>query len=396
MPSEGFAAAGRRLLLLSLDYRPERSGIGVDAADLAQWFAARGAAVEVVAGQNAEGGGWWRRETVDGITVARCPVRRAALHRGLTGRVQTLSFALSSAPTLLRMARRFAPDLIAAFAPRPAFLPGVLMAARQARSRCWLHLTEDEPLAGAGSLAGLARRFDHVSLAAIGAEEKLVSLGIEEARRLALPPWVDTRTIYPLGAENPIREALRLPEDAVVALYAGALDDGRGLELLLAAARRSPDQGAVVYVVCGRGPAWRRLASIARHLPPFRLIPWPPASDLNALLNLADIHVLPGGLGASDTLFPGKLAALLASGRPVIAADDPRELPPALGEAVSAVAPEPDALAAAVVALAAAPAQLLRRGAAARRVAQDYYERQRVLRRLERALALRPADGGKS
>jgi colanic acid biosynthesis glycosyl transferase WcaI len=385
-------AAARRILLLSLDYAPERSGIAVDAADLAQWFTARGASVEVVAGHRMAAGGWWRDETGDGITVARCPVRRAALPRGLTGRAQTLSFALSSAPALLRVARRFAPDLVAAFAPRPALLPATLMAARQARARSWLHLTEDQPLPNADGLAGLARHFDHVSLAAISAEEKLASLGIAEARRLALPPWVDTRAIYPLAAANPIREALRLPEDAVVALYTGALDDGHGLDLLLGAARRSPDQGAVVYVVCGHGPAWRRLAGAARHLPPFRLIPWPPAGDLNALLNLADIHVLPGGIGAADALFPGKLAALLASGRPVIAADDPRDLPPALGDAVAAVAPEPDAFAAAVIALAAAPAQLLRRGAAARRAAQDYYERQRVLRRLEQALALRPVD----
>ena len=64
---------------------------------------------------------------------------------------------------------------------------------------------------------------------------------------------------------------------------------------------------------------------------PLSLLPWPRAASLNALLSLADIHLLPAGLVAHDPLFPAKVAALLASGRPVLAAG---EVPPALGEAV--------------------------------------------------------------
>jgi colanic acid biosynthesis glycosyl transferase WcaI len=45
--------------------------------------------------------------------------------------------------------------------------------------------------------------------------------------------------------------------------------------------------------------------------------------ELNALLNMADIHLLPQMRGAADLVMPSKLTGMLASGRPIIAAADP-------------------------------------------------------------------------
>ena len=130
------------------------------------------------------------------------------------------------------------------------------------------------------------------------------------------------------------------------------------------------------------------MLAAATHELPLRLLPWPRAANLNALLGMADIHVLPAGLAAADPLFPAKLAALLASGRPVLAAG---AVPAELAEAVLPAAPDAEGLAAAIVALAAQPQERQRRGAAARRAAQDYHDKQRVFRQLERSLGLRAA-----
>jgi colanic acid biosynthesis glycosyl transferase WcaI len=359
---------------------------GSVAVELASWLAGRTLAVEVIAAN--DGDGWWRSEERDGVKITRCPRRRAAYGNGLSRHLERTSFALSSAPVLLRRARALRPQLLAAVEPAKTDLPALFFAARQAGAATWVHLPEGPLRDGAGWPARLLRHADHVSLAAIDAEAALAAAGIAEARRVALPPWVDTRTIFPLRDRTAPRSSLEIPDDAVVALYAGTLDDAHGIEALLGAARRLPRNGAVLFVVSGRGPAWRRLAAAAHQLP-LRLVPWPRAEGLNALLNVADIHLMPAGLAAADALFPGKPAALLASGRPLLAGGP---VPDRFRAAVAPASLDVDGLAAAIVGLAAAPAEQIRRGEAARRMAQDYHEKQRVFRQLERALGLQGSN----
>jgi colanic acid biosynthesis glycosyl transferase WcaI len=370
-------AAPARILFHGAEFAP-----GSVAVELASWLATRAVSVEVVAANDGEG--WWRSEERDGIKITRCPRRRAYHGEGLSRQLERTSFALSSAPILLRRARALRPQLVAAIEPTAADVPALLFAARHAGAATWVHLPEGSLREGAARPARWLSQIDHVSLAAIDADSILTAAGVAEERRVALPPWADTRAIFPLRERRALRQSWAISEDAVVALYAGTLDEAHGIEALLGAARRLPRNGALVFVVSGRGPAWRRLAAAAQQLP-LRLVPWPRADALNALLNLADIHLLPAGLAAGDVLFPGKPAALLASGRPLIAGGP---VPERLRAAVLPVPRGADALAAAIVTLAAAPAEQLRRGEAARRAAQDYHEKQRVFRQLERALGL--------
>lgn len=373
----------RRILFYAETFTP-----GSVAEELAQWFAARGHDVEAVAAAGTRAGesaAWWSTEERHGIPITRCPRRRAALPDGIGAPLQHLSFALSSAPVLLRRARRFRPSLIATIDPAAAMLPAMLFAARRAGAESWVHVSE------AGSLdSSWLHRASRVSLAALGAERLLAAAGIGEAQRLALPAWVDSRALFPL-AKSPLRDSLELAPDAIVALYAGSLEERQGVQRLIAAARLLPANGAVVFILAGRGSCWPMLAA-ATHGLPVRLLPWPRIANLNALLGLADIHVLPAGLTTPDPLFPAKLAALLASGRPVLAAG---AVPPELAEMVLPMAPDGEGLAGAIVALAAQPQDRRRRGAAARRAAQDYHDRERVFRHLERELGLQaaPATG---
>ncbi|HEV2547432.1 MAG TPA: glycosyltransferase [Stellaceae bacterium] len=369
--------APARILFHGAEFAP-----GSVAVELASWLATRAVSVEVVAANDGEG--WWRSEERDGIKITLCPRRRAHHGEGLSRQLERTSFALSSAPILLRRARALRPQLLAAIEPTASDLPALRFAARHAGAATWVHLPEGSLREGAGRRARWLAHIDHVSLAAIDADSVLTAAGVAEERRVALPPWTDTRAIFPLREQWAIRQSLEISKDAVVALYAGTLDETHGIEALLGAARRMPRNGALVFVVSGRGPAWRRLAAAAQQLP-LRLVPWPRADALNMLLNLADIHLLPAGLAAGDALFPGKPAALLASGRPLIAGGP---VPERLRAAVEPVPRGADALATAIVTLAAAPAEQIRRGEAARRTAQDYHEKQRVFRQLERALGL--------
>lgn len=371
-------AATRRILLLAETFAP-----GAAAEELTLWLAGRGHSLEVVAAEGTRAGeeqGWWRVEQRHGIRVTRCPRRRAYLPRGLGQRLQHASFALSSAPVLLSRAQQFQPHLVAAVDPPAPCLPALLLAARRARAESWAHLS-DAALLEKAALG----RVRYVSLAAVGAAERLAEAGIVEARRLPLLPWVDTRLIHPLTELGALRETLALAPDAIVALYVGSLEERQGIDRLLAAAARFPVNGAVAFVLAGRGGAWQRLVAATEHLP-LKLLPWPRATHLNELLGLADLHLLPAGAAEADALFPGKLAALLASGRPIISAGI---VPAMLAKAVKGTPSHAEALASAIIELAASPPERRRRGAAARQAAQEYFDRERVFRQLEQGLGLR-------
>jgi putative colanic acid biosynthesis glycosyltransferase WcaI len=372
-------ASARRILFHSENFAP-----GTVAEELALWLAGRGHEVEAVAAGGTRAGerqGWWRVEEHRGIRVTRCPRRRAHLPRGLGRELQDLSFALSSAPVLLGRARRWRPHLIAGVDPAGTALPAILLAARRAGAASWIHL-------GGTALLGtpLLRRADHVSMASFDAAARLAAAGIAEPRRLALPIWADTRFFHPLP-ESPLRDSLALAPDAVVALYVGSLESPHAVERVVEAARLLPSKGAVVFVLAGRGSLWPSLAA-ASHLLPLKLLPWPRAASLNALLGLADLHLVPAGFDRPDALFPAKPAALLASGRPILAAG---AVPPGLDQAVQPMPGDAEGLAGAIVRLAANPGEQRRRGEAARRAAQDYHDKERVFRALERALGLRDA-----
>jgi colanic acid biosynthesis glycosyl transferase WcaI len=97
-----------------------------------------------------------------------------------------------------------------------------------------------------------------------------------------------------------------------------------------------------------------------------------PAHQLNELLNLADIHVLPQRGGAADLVMPSKLNGMLASGRAVVAMACPgTELYDVVAPRGVVVPPENvGALVEAIVALAADPARCAALGAAGREYAE--------------------------
>jgi colanic acid biosynthesis glycosyl transferase WcaI len=320
-----------------------------------------------------------------GLRVLRCPLVPAASQPGSTSgglarRMRNVSFAVASAPTLLAEAASFRPDIVGALTPSTTAASAALAAARLASCPAWLHLEEDAP-----SL-GIEPAFALVSAAAFDAAQRLERRSVAAQCALALAPWVDTAAICPLDQPSLIRDIIALEAHDVIALHVGEMSDERVALALIDAARRVPPQGAIHFVVAARGPALGPLAEAARSVQRLRLLPMPPARDLNLLLAAADIHLMPDGIDAADAALPAKLATLLASGRPIVCARPPFALPSALADAVVPAPATGDGIADAVVRLAASASARQAAGQAARRAAQDYFAKERVLRVLERRL----------
>lgn len=401
-----------KILIIGLNYAPEAISTGKYTSEMAQWLAAGGHDVRVMAAppyypawRVHEGYSSWRyrSETIDGIRVLRCPLYVPRHPTGLKRIVHSLSFGVSSLlaiPAFLR----WRPDVVMAVEPPFFGAVAALAAARLCGAKAWLHVQDFEidaafqlgilktsPLLCRvvhGVERATMRRFGRISSISEKMVERLRGKGVPEERRVLFRNWVDTERIRPLGSPSPMRATLGLGDETVIALYAGNLGEKQGLETVLEAARMLRENTPIRFIICGDGAARERLRGLAGNAPNIGWLPLQPVEELNNLLNMADIHLLPQRAGAADVVMPSKLTGILASGRPVVATAVPgTEIAETVcGRGVMVPPEDPAALARAIRDLAADPGRRRTLGAAARRYAEVHLERKLVLSEFERRL----------
>lgn len=408
-----------KLLLHSMSFAPELVGVGRYSGELAQWLAAQGHEVRVIASPpffphwkvfDGHSGAAWRRSEWQGVSVWRAPTWVPARPRTPARLAHLLSFALSSLPLLLAQ-WRWRPDLVMVVEPPLMCAPAVLLFCRLRGVKSWLHIQDYEVDAafGLGLVRGgllrrlalaaerwLLRRFDRVSTISGAMHQLAIDKGVDPARLVLFPNGVDVQAIRPGGPHDPdapnpahgFRAALGIPSAAVVVLYAGSLGHKQGIELLAQAAAQLVDSPLLHFVFCGNGPSRDGLVAACDGLRRVHFLELQPAERLNELLGMADIHVLPQRAGAADRVMPSKLTGMLASGRAVIATAEPdTELGCALlGRGLLVPPGDAPALADAILQLAMAPAQREALGCAGRAYAEAELDQATLLRRLEREL----------
>jgi colanic acid biosynthesis glycosyl transferase WcaI len=387
-----------KILIVGLNYAPELTGVGKYTAEMAQALAAVGHDVRVVCGppyyphwRIADGFSAWRyrSETSGGVRVLRVPLWVPAKPTGVRRLLHLASFALSGLPVLAVQTAWHA-EVVMSIAPSLMSAPGAWLVARLCGTKAWLHIQDYEVDAAfdLGLVKGrrarrlalaveraLLTRFDVVSSLSEKMLGRAVAKGVDPLRTFCLPNWVDTRSIVPLAYAPHYRKLLALESGAAaqtVVLYAGNMGAKQGLEILVAAAVDLAWRTDISFVFCGNGPMREPLEAQCAGLPNCRFMPLQPAHQLNALLNFADIHVLPQRGGAADLVMPSKLGGMLASGRVVVAmACADTELYDVVAPRGVVVPPENvDALVVAIEALASDPRRRAALGAAGRAYAE--------------------------
>jgi colanic acid biosynthesis glycosyl transferase WcaI len=331
-----------RILVTGINYAPEIVSTGKYTSEFCEWLAARGHHVRVVtappyypAWRVWEGHRtrWFRRESINGVDVIRCPTWVPGLPRGVTRLLHLASFALTSLAALL-WSIAWRPHLVINIAPTLASAPGAWLLARITGAHCWLHVQDFEVdaamhmgIVDAGPLKRLAlaaerfllHRFDVVSTISRKMRERLADKGVLPERIADFPNWADITAIQPLSQPSLYRRELGIPERAVVALYSGNMGLKQGLELLGATARQLADESNLHFVFGGEGPAREVLGRCCGNLPNVTFTRLQPFERLNEWLGLADIHLLPQRADVADLVMPSKLTGMLASGRPILA-----------------------------------------------------------------------------
>lgn len=401
-----------RILIYGLNYHPEPIGVGKYSGEMAARLAARGHQVRVIAAppyyphwRVTEGysASRYRTETHAGVTIRRCPLWVPAKPSGLRRILHLASFALTSAPLAVAQIR-WRPHLVLAVEPPLFCAPTTLLVSRLSRAKAWLHIQDFEIQAAfeLGLLSSapmrralraverfIERRFDRVSTISRAMLRRLADDGIDPAKRVYFPNWVDTHAIHPLPEGNrPFRRRLGIPDGTLVALYAGNMGHKQGLELLGQVAATLTDRTDLLFVFCGTGSGRGDLEAATRDLPNVRFLDTQPVERLNDLLNLADIHLLPQRRGVADLVLPSKLTGMFASGIPVLAtAQADTDLARLVRDRGLVVPPaNPEAFAAALLRLADDPELRKRLGHAARTHACRTLDREQVLGRFDAEL----------
>jgi colanic acid biosynthesis glycosyl transferase WcaI len=332
-----------KVLVVGLNYAPEKVGIAVYTAGMAEALVARGHEVRVIAGNPyypawriADGYNAWAysNATESGVRVTRVPHYIPAEPSGLRRLFHHASFAATALVPSLWTALTFRPDVVLTIAPSLVAAPVARLAAWVSGARSWLHIQDFEVeaafatglLKAEGRGARMARwfertvlkSFDQVSSISPAMCRRLIEKGVPGTRVTELRNWADVDAIRPMSAPSPYRQQWGISTD-YVALYSGNIANKQGIEIVLEAARQLQHRADLTFVVCGEGPNRANLERQATGLSNVQFHDLQPKERLNDLLALATVHLLPQIAGAADLVLPSKLTNMLASGRPVVA-----------------------------------------------------------------------------
>jgi len=403
-----------KFLVYGINYSPELTGIGKYSGEMAQRLAQAGHEVRVITAPPyypdwRVGPGYsasrYQRQTIDGVSVWRCPLWVPQQPGGHKRLLHLASFALSSLPVLLAQ-WRWKPDVVWVVEPPLMCAPAAVAFARVRGAKSWLHIQDFEVDAAfdLGLIKGerlrgwvqslerwLMRRFDVVSTISGRMLDRVRAKGVDAQRVVHFPNWVDISGIAPLPGVSPYRAELGLAADAVVVLYSGNMGNKQGLEVLADVARVLKDDPRIQFVFGGNGSGRAGLEARCQGLAQVRFLDLQPLERLNDWLGLADVHVLPQRADAADLVMPSKLTGMMASGRAVLATAAAQT---ELGRVVATeaacglIVPPEDAaaMAAALQTLANNAALRAELGANGRRYAERELSQDVILRRFESQL----------
>lgn len=395
-----------RILIYSLNYSPESIGIGKYNGEMAEWLIKHGHDVKILttfpyypewkkySGYNA----WYKIEKTNNVYILRCPCYIPKNPNGIRRILHYLSFSIVSFPVLLAQIT-WKPDII--FTTIPSFLnaPGVWFLSKFIKTTTWLHI-QDFDIDAAIELGIIhnsfikkilinlesffIRRFDRVSTISLTMKERLDKKGVRKERQVLLPNWIDLRKYCFKESKGASRQYFSIKEDSIVALYSGSMGEKHGLELLIECARRLQEKENLLFIFCGEGVARKKLQEISHGLQNIVWLPLQPENRYVQLMNSADIHLLPQRPGAANLVMPSKLAAMMASARPVVATvgKDTEIYRILKGRGVCVEPENLDELVSEIKKLASDEGKRRRLGANAREYAESYLDKEKILKKM--------------
>ena len=413
-----------KILIQSLNFYPELTGIGKYSGEMVSWLASKGHEVRVITTPPYYPA-WkisskyqkycWSREKWRGVLIWRCPIWVPEKPTGMTRILHLASFALSSFPIMLYQAI-WRPDIVLTIEPPLFTAPAALLTASLSGAKSILHIQDYEVDAAfdLGLLRGdflkrivikieqlLLQQFDLVSTISNRMVARAMSKDLPAEKVYLFPNWADAPNMKQdtsaskealAEASSAYRKKLGVPENAVIALYSGNMGAKQGLEILGDVAKKFQSHDSslppVYFIFCGEGVSRKSLEEQCYNLKFTHFLDLQPTESLGEFLAMADIHLLPQRGDAADLVMPSKLTGMLASARPVLACANAGTEVASIVQNCGVVVPPEDPQAFYLALLALVSDQALRRslGAAGLRYALDHLSQERILTNFESKL----------
>jgi colanic acid biosynthesis glycosyl transferase WcaI len=342
-----------KLLEVTLNYKPELTGIGKYNGEMSPWFVLQGDDVSVLCAppyypewkiHSGFSGKRFATSIESGVSVTRCPTYVPAQPTTVKRLVHLASFAFSSSMALFgRLFKK--PDVVLVVEPTLFCVPSVLLFCKLTGAKAVLHIQDYEVdamfglgMAGkAGFLSKFAfsverwlmRRFDAVSTISFSMMAKAQEKGVDPSRLIFFPNWSDISFVNPDVDGSGLRKAWGVKESEKIVLYAGNIGAKQGLELVIEAASLYISRPDVTFFMVGSGAYVGELKRMVtdRNLTNIVFKPLQAWEDVPAMLAMADVHLVVQRKGAADVVLPSKLTNILsAGGNAVITAEADTEL----------------------------------------------------------------------
>ena len=341
-----------KLLLKSLNYAPELTGIGKYNGEMCEAFAERGVNVTAVVAppyypewQIHKGYRkfWFKSEIQNSVELIRCPLY---VPKNVTTAKRVLhlsSFACTSAIALFsRLFKK--PDVIILVQPTLFCAPFTLLYAKLTGTKTILHIQDFEVdaifglgLMGNGKATTVANKierwlmsgFDAISTISFSMINNAKRKGVPNDKLIHFPNWSDTSFVTPEADGSELRKKWGFTTEDKVVLYAGNMGAKQGLEIVLNAAEALRERAQIKFVFVGAGAAVDKLKLMAKELQLANVYfkPLQPWELVPQLLAMADIHLVIQKKGAADAVLPSKLTNILsAGGHAIVTAEEHTEL----------------------------------------------------------------------
>ena len=399
-----------RILVLAHYYPPEMGGAAARLHGLSRWLATYGHEVTVITGfpnypsgvvPAAYRGMLRKREELDGVDLLRTWVY-ASSHKGNWRRLANyFSFVFSSIIAGLTAGRKY--DVVLASSP-PLFI-GIAGWVLSRLRRIPLvfdvrdiwpdvavdagEFAPDAPITRLGNWLAdfIYRRADAIVPVTEFKRQKIARHGVPASKLAVVTNGADL-DLVPEATSN-LREELGLQGKFVV-LYAGLIGIAQGVEIATEAAQLLLENDHVRFLIVGDGVRRAELESQVRafHLTNVTMLPRQPREAMPALLATADVCLVSLASDGITDAVPSKLLEAWAYHKPVIlaAAGESSQIVGQSGGGLAIRPKDSQALADALVALCADPAQVSRYAAAGRQYVERYYDRRALARQMEAVL----------
>jgi colanic acid biosynthesis glycosyl transferase WcaI len=384
------------VLLITPHYPPEIRSVSVLMSQLAEDLAASGHTVTVVAPyppssmDEAAASAPAAEEQRAGVRVIRVAVLPFVKVARAVRAVTHLTLAASAVSGGLRAGRQDA--VIVYSPPLPLALAAEIVARRWGASlivnvqdiypQALIDLGLARNAVVLSVLRWLERRAYHHATALVvhseGNRRLLLARGVDPAKVIVIPNWVDTRVAATAGP-NPYRADLGLG-DRFVVLFAGVMGYAQDMSVIVEAATLLRDDPRVVFVLAGDGVRRGETEALvtSRGLDHVRFIPLQPIERYPLLVDAADCCLVTLDASVATPVVPSKIGGILAQGRPIVAAlprGDARQLVEQSGGGLCVEPGDAAALAQAIRRLAADPASRRTMSEAGRRYADAHLSR---------------------